>query len=207
LLHHDKVAMIVWGAYNPTDSRQWMGAMSGGNFKVQLEVDPSALESPALEFLRSYWNGKCGTRTLPSRSDLKPSELKRYLDSLSMVDVIDGGREFRYRLVGTAVTQYFFIDPTGKTTAEVWPIEAQDMHEIVLANLRNIVRLRKPVHAAGTLSWPAFRPEPFEALYLPFSDNGEDVTLIVNMFSFERARVLLDRQVARQNGRTRLLTA
>lgn len=179
--------------------------MPDSKLKAQIEVDPQRLEHPALAFLRSYWENKRAGRTLPTRTDMKPSELRPYLDSLTMVDVIDGGEEFRYRLVGTAVTQYFLFDPTGMTTAEAWPAEVGDIAAHARSNLRSIMTLRRPVRVRGTLNWPSFPTEPFDALYLPFSDDGETVTMIVNLFTFDRRNVLPARQVARQNGRTNLL--
>lgn len=179
--------------------------MSIAKLDAQAEIDPTGLDNPALAFMHAYWTNLRSGRAMPARADIKPTDFKSYLDSLAMVDVIDGGDEFRYRLVGTALTQYFFVDPTGKTTVEAWPPKVTDIAERVRTNLRAVVRLRRPVHIWGTLEWPSFGREPFDALYLPFSDDGQTVTTILNLFTFDRRRVLQDRQAARQTGRTRLL--
>jgi hypothetical protein len=136
---------------------------------------------------------------------MNPSELRPYLDSIAMIDVIDAGEEFRYRLVGTALTQYFLVDPTGKTTAEAWPAKVGDIAAQVRSNLRSIMTLRRPVRVRGMLDWPNFSKEPFDALYLPLSDDGQTVTTIMNLFTFDRRNILPARQVARQNGRASLL--
>ena len=180
--------------------------MSSPNANVQFEINPAALISPALEFLRHYWDERRAGRPMPSRADMKPSDFKPHLDSIAMIDVLDGGAEFRYRLVGTLLTQYFMVDPTGKTTREAWPAAAGTIADRVRTNLSRIVRTRAAVHVWGTLDWPSFPSEPFETLYLPLSDDGENVNMILNLFTFDRSRALLDRQLARERGKTRLVS-
>lgn len=141
---------------------------------------------------------------MPSRADIRPSDLRRCLDSIAMIDVLDGGAEFRYRVVGTLLTQYFLADPTGKTLTEAWPNVASAIAERSRANLMRIVQMRVPVYVSGRLDWPAVGPESFELLSMPLSDDGHNVNMVLSIFSFERNRALLDRQLARERGVTRL---
>src|SRR4029453_6278641 len=48
-----------------------------------------------------YWRSKCADRVMPKRADIDPAELKAYLPSITLVDVVPDERRFVYRLVGT----------------------------------------------------------------------------------------------------------
>src|SRR5690606_40981648 len=52
---------------------------------------------------------KRGDRIMPARADMDPLELRDYLGWIVIVDVLDGGSDFYYRLVGTKVAHYFEI--------------------------------------------------------------------------------------------------
>jgi hypothetical protein len=46
--------------------------------------------------------------------------LREHLGWVIMVEVLPGEADFRYRLIGTLVTQYFLADSTGKTVSEAF---------------------------------------------------------------------------------------
>eukprot|EP00657_Telonema_sp_P-1_P008436 TRINITY_DN29609_c0_g1_i2.p1 TRINITY_DN29609_c0_g1~~TRINITY_DN29609_c0_g1_i2.p1 ORF type:complete len:124 (-),score=32.38 TRINITY_DN29609_c0_g1_i2:20-391(-) len=67
-----------------------------------------------LNLLESYWQSKCVAGALPSRQDIDPAEIRRLLAHIALIDVIQDGGGFRYRLVGTRVVQQLAYDPTGE---------------------------------------------------------------------------------------------
>lgn len=67
-----------------------------------------------LNLLESYWQSKCVAGVLPSRQDIDPAEIRRLLAHIALIDVIQDGGGFRYRLVGTRVVQQLAYDPTGE---------------------------------------------------------------------------------------------
>ncbi len=133
---------------------------------------------------------------MPSRADIVPSELKAHLGWISMVDVIDGGRDFRYRLLGTLVTRYFNWDPTGKTVTEAFTGQPAQLRDAVMGVYRCAVGSRRPVRAVADANWAGQGIEEREALHLPLSDDGETVNVVLHAFVFNRNEVLLNRQVA-----------
>ncbi|HEX7968313.1 MAG TPA: PAS domain-containing protein, partial [Stellaceae bacterium] len=79
---------------------------------VGAEVDPAHLDHPTLAFLRAYWESKRRGRHMPSRADIDPIEMKAHLGWIVLADVLPRLADFRLRLVGTLVTQYFLSDST-----------------------------------------------------------------------------------------------
>jgi hypothetical protein len=169
---------------------------------VGSETDPIHFQSATLAFLRGYWDAKRGPRAMPSRADIKPSEIRDHLPWMIMVEVLPDLSDFRYRLIGTMVTQYFLNDATGKTIREAFAERGEAATKAVQAMFRKTARDKLPMRSFGDAGWIAPGFEEFEAIYLPLSDDGETVNMILHAFVFDQARVLISREIARANGGT-----
>src|SRR5262245_34711660 len=60
-----------------------------------------------------YWEGTRNGRLMPSRADLDPLEIPRYLPDICLVDVVADARKYVYRLIGTNEAAMRGRDPTG----------------------------------------------------------------------------------------------
>jgi len=134
---------------------------------------------PRLHKVYDYWQQKRGTRAMPARRDIDPTELIGVLPHLMLVDVEEGPR-FRYRLFGTAVSEAFGSDPTGRYIDEVMV----GAYKTFLLGLYNdLIVSKKPVYSTsiygGTseMLWT-------QRLMLPLSSNGDhvDKVLAVQVF-------------------------
>ena len=139
--------------------------------------DPEWLPAmPAdVQALYRYWDGKRGTRLMPARADLDPAELVPFLPSILLVDVVPDERLYVYRLVGTREVRVRGNDPTGRPVMEN---SFQD-RERALSNYHHVVTSRAP-HVDAT---PALSDDrevlDMETIFLPLSDNGEDVDKVL----------------------------
>ncbi len=88
-----------------------------------------------------YWEGRRGGRDIPDRSDIDVLDLKPWLGWLNMLDVIDGGRDFRYRVFGTHHVARLGADVTGKLASE--STAAVRAHFTLF--LGSIIATRRPV--------------------------------------------------------------
>lgn len=167
---------------------------------VGTEINPSAFENETLAFLHRYWNAKRGTRAMPSRADIKASELKEHLGWVMIVEVLPDISDFRYRLIGTLVTQYFLSDGTGRTVKEIYAKQNPAAGKGIFAIFRKCARDKVVVRAFGDANWIGDGFEKFDCICLPLSDDGETVNMLLHAFVFDRSSVLLAREVARANG-------
>ncbi|HEV2560979.1 MAG TPA: PAS domain-containing protein [Rhizomicrobium sp.] len=167
---------------------------------VGSEINPINLEHPTLAFLRSYWDVKRGARAMPSRNDIRPSELREHLGWVNMAEVLPGFVDFRFRLIGTLVTQYFLRDATGKTVTEAFAPGGDGAIKGVKAIFRKTARDKVVMRVFGDAGWIASGYEQFDSIYLPLSDDGENVNLVLNAFVFDRPRVLMAREIAKAHG-------
>jgi len=165
-----------------------------------VQVSPTQFDHPACVFLHDLWQQKRSARAMPSRADFSPVQLKQHLGWVTILDVLPSKRDFRYRLIGTLVTEYFATDWTGKTVMEAFASHGEAVAKQVNSTFRKVARDRVVMRTSGNADWLAEGMEEYEAVYLPLSDDGENVTHILHAFVCDRDRMLMARQIARNNG-------
>ena len=167
------------------------------------QVNPAHFDHPTCVFLRAYWEQKRGNRAMPSRADISPAHLKEHLGWIMILDVLPEW-EFRYRVIGTLVTEYFGSENTGKTASEAFASHGKEVAGAVNYVFYKCARNKVVMRTAGSANWLLEGMEEFEAIYLPLSDDGETVTHILHAFVCDREKMLLSRQIAKANGGTRV---
>jgi len=60
------------------------------------------IENPIVRQGIVYWAGLCRGRRYPARSDVTPRGLKGMLRNTTLLKVVDGGRDYEYRIIGDA---------------------------------------------------------------------------------------------------------
>lgn len=82
---------------------------------------PATGELPVapLRFLNDYWRDLPKTCGLPQARAVDPLAMKPALGHIMLLDVLDGGADFRYRVYGSRIAQHSGFDMTGKRTSEI----------------------------------------------------------------------------------------
>jgi hypothetical protein len=158
---------------------------------VGSEIDPLALANPTLAFLRSYWESKRNGRAMPSRADIDPLEMKEHLGWLILADVLANYEDFRFRLVGTRVTDYFGRDITGKRLSEAYAGFGPAALKMALAVYRKVARDRIVLRTFGNTGWLGEDFLDFEQLFLPLSEDGVRANMVMSAFTFDARRQAL----------------
>ena len=164
------------------------------------QANPTRFYHPTCIFLRDYWESKRGLRAMPSRADISPAQLREQLGWVMILEVLSGERDFRYRLIGTLVTQYFSNDSTGKTVMEAFADRGEATAKSVNSIFRKVAHDKVIMRTAGGANWLDEGMEEFEAIYLPLSEDGVNVSHILHAFVCDREKMLLARQIAKVNG-------
>jgi len=120
-----------------------------------------------LRFLAQFWSALTRDGELPHHDKIDPLALQPALGYLMLLDVIEGGMDFRYRLYGSTIANISGFDLTGRLMSE-HPASTYVV-EFNLAVTRAALRRRTPLYttrnplgAQDTKTWPR--------LALPFSD-------------------------------------
>ena len=153
--------------------------------EADVEYDPDTLEPQLLAFVRGYWQKQRGAAEMPRRQDIAPSAMKTHLAHILLADVVNGGEDFRYRLVGSELQRYFRGNPTGRLMSEALaPFGPQTVLRTVQTYATAVAR-RAPLRIRGTGALYAQTAKQFDALLAPLSDDKGAVNMVLGTFLFE----------------------
>lgn len=111
---------------------------------------------------------------MPSRADFDALELRDWFGHLMVIDVVENGRDFRYRLYGTNIASALGADHTGRHVNTVPP----ERQIVRCSDYRRVCRAKQP--CVGTRPCTVGR-KLYRAQYLllPLSTDGERVDKII----------------------------
>ena len=128
-------------------------------------------------FLLRYWEDLRGPRRMPARREIDAVEMRAALGYINLVDAVEGGRDFRYRVYGSIIAGVSGFDLTGRCASEL--IASPYIVEFGLAGYRAALRRGEPlftVHGPPAAVYTA----AWHRLTLPLADErGEASRLLV----------------------------
>ena len=160
--------------------------------------NPTATDNPILDAFFAHWTSKRGARTMPSRGDIKPGEVKSYLGWLCFMEALPNYSDFRFRLIGSRVAEFFLGEATGLTVKEAYASAnaGAEATANVLWILRKTCRARHPMRVTGDGGeWSGHFFPDYDALYLPLSDDGTTANMVMCGFSFNYQQYLKARSL------------
>lgn len=150
-----------------------------------------SLSDQRLLTLYAYWSAKRGQRAMPSRADIDPGDFRTLLPHILLVDVVGGGTEFRYRLVGTEIEHNIGRTVTGRLFGEVL---SGDYLAYIQALHRRVIAEAAPIYAENNINerHGAFTAiTDFKRTYrlmLPLSRDGTAVDMLLGVQLFKPIR-------------------
>ena len=134
---------------------------------------------PRLQTTLDAWNGWRQDRAAPSWRDVDLYNIPLpILPNTLVVDVIDGGRDYRYRFWGTGMTKLFGVDKTSMLMTEAAGSKYVDA---TFKQLSEVLQNQKPrffkviFHKPNEVAATKFN------LRLPVMDNSAEVTKIITV--------------------------
>jgi hypothetical protein len=119
---------------------------------------------------------------IPSRRAFPTENLKQWLGSIQIVDVVGDGEDFRHRLIGTKIVEAVGRDLTGKKVSEcTYEIGTEQM----LARYRYTLAQRGCVFRRGRAVWaPDKSWRQFEMITAPLSDDGARIDQLISVMDY-----------------------
>jgi hypothetical protein len=148
--------------------------MSALEVATEIPLD-GRISEPRLQKLHAYWAAQKAARRYPARRDIDPLGFRYVLGHVMMIDVLATSPRFRVRLHGSELVLRAGYDLTGKFLEDLPNIEYR---AYVLERCANILASGEPmiVHHDRVLDGQVRR---YEALWLPFSEDGGDITMLL----------------------------
>lgn len=133
-------------------------------------------ESPYLIEIFDLWKSKCRDGKLPARPDFLMEDLAAFGGRIALIDVEQNPERFRFRLVGTWITDMIGRDSTGKYVDELYD---EEHYNLAVEGYRYCVLHKAPAPAQGRMVHADKEFVKFEAVDLPLADDGETVNVIM----------------------------
>jgi hypothetical protein len=140
-------------------------------------------DDPILGPALAYWAQKRGSGSMPRKRDIDPVELPpKLLPNIQIIEVIDRGARFRYRLVGTASVDAFGSDYTGRYPDEMF---SDDRLNFIQSIYRRVYETKTPLfslnryHTTKNIDLFAYR------VYMPLSEDGIEVGNILGILRYQ----------------------
>jgi hypothetical protein len=141
------------------------------------------IASPILRRLFLYWDARRGEREFPARRDIDPLHFPYALGNVMLIDVLYGPLRFRFRLHGTELALRAGYDMTGKMVDQLPDPENRG---VLLARCHALVETRRTVFVAADRLIDE-RPCSYEAIWLPLSDDGDTITMLMGALVYRDA--------------------
>jgi hypothetical protein len=126
-----------------------------------------------LRFLQRYWDDLRGKRPLPRAQEIDALEMRPALGYILLVDVVENGGDFRYRLFGSTVAAVSGFDLTGTLVSE--HPASRHVAEFTFASYRAVLARGEPLLTEHGPPAPA-NTKVWQRLLLPLA--GEDGSII-----------------------------
>jgi len=146
------------------------------NLKMSAHIGGAAAAARAHEELFAYWARLRRSGRLPGRGDIHPSEFKRLLPTVSLIDVTRDPLDFRLRLAGTGLYSVYGREITGRSLDDIYNTAAADYWR---GELAKVVNEKKPAVGVHSLAWRGAGHLSILWLRLPLATNGDDVDMIL----------------------------
>ncbi len=148
--------------------------------------DAAALEGAHADVRRlyDYWRARRGARPFPSRDDIDPVSFGFALGRVSLVEVLENPRRFRYRLVSTTLTKNLGYEMTGKFLDEM---PDKEVRAYVAGLYEAAVTQRMPLYDKGRRVLDR-REWIHEMLVLPLSSDGVAIDMLMVFRATARPR-------------------
>ena len=127
---------------------------------------------------------------MPLKRDIDPIEIPRgILPNLQIIEVIDGGARFRYRLVGTATVNAYGEDFTGRRPDEIFP---PDLRDFIHGIFRQVCAWKAPLFLSNRYVTARGFELASKRIYMPLSDDRTEVHHILGVLRFEYESSIAD---------------
>lgn len=139
-------------------------------------------DHPMVGAFADLWRERCGASSIPDRADLGFEDLAPWFGHVIIMDVLDGGADFRYRLIGTGITGFLGRDYTGRKVKES---NFSGAREEILDTFRRPVVEGGPVFRQGFVVWARDRTwRTYSSVHCPLTAGGSAIEKTIGVLYF-----------------------
>ena len=126
----------------------------------------------------AYWDRIGGAARTPARAEFDPCHIPRLLPHVVFLGVVDGGQDFRFRVIGEVARSFFFENYTGRLLGDLPHVDSDGP---LLGNFREAVQSGRPVRRPVEYVGPLKDFRKLDEVVLPLSDESGAVTHLLTV--------------------------
>ncbi|WP_417316629.1 PAS domain-containing protein [Emcibacter sp.] len=154
---------------------------------IQKDPAPGTLPCQKIRYAYQYWTSvRENLGDIPSRAGIRPSGLGIALGNICLLEPLDDGRDYRYRLFGSNIAHFSKYDLQGMTMSEAlrkYPKKKSGDDEFHLAIYQCCQVEARPYYAEYVSQ--NGKPWLWRRLTLPLSDGHGNIVMLMNCLSPE----------------------
>lgn len=145
-----------------------------------------APEHPKIAALHAYLESKRRGRPFADRRDVNPAEIASLLPHLVVLDVVDGGNDFRVRIWGTALVDLMHEERTGQLVSEFGnepgiPTDPIELRKRWLTVAQLTMKAAKPLFFKAPTVAPERAFMTYHCMFAPLTAGAADIEQIIGM--------------------------
>lgn len=137
--------------------------------------------SAAIREIYHYWDSRRQGRPFLLRADIDPSDIRRLLSLIALLDAVDEGEDFVYRLVGTQLCQFSHADYTGMRVSEV---KTQGRSGLIFRSFIHCLKHTQPLLTNLPYIGPRAAVYSATTIVLPLSRGGQSCNALMLLVDF-----------------------
>ena len=146
-----------------------------------VDLDPDLnLQARFLREILRCWESLARSGELPARDAFDPLMLPPgYWPRLALVDITasgDAALRYRWRLIGTHITETLGRDATGQYWEDIY---APEQLAAMVKSIAWVLANRRPIRVTGTAFFANKEYVAFESLEMPFASDGRTIDKIM----------------------------
>lgn len=143
-------------------------------------------KAPILREALALWRERAGVRRFPSRADMTPRRMLRFLANVAIVDVVRaaGKARFRSRVTGSEVERYYGSAPRGMFLDEIVP---EPFRERWSAGWGLALDVEGPIRTVGKVEFRKQQYLDMESLVAPLGEPGQAPDALLQVSHFQMA--------------------
>ena len=147
--------------------------------RASTSIPLSKVRHPIVCEALATWQKLRGARSFPSRNDMSPRAMRGFLKNMTLVQVLDHGQDFRFRVSGDQVNLQQGMNLQGVTLTEIdsrIPNYGSHLRKLY----QRVLRRREPLAYRGLYYRPADQHTfSHESIMAPLSDDGETIDHLI----------------------------
>jgi hypothetical protein len=129
---------------------------------------------PKLVAFLDLWQSKRRGNAHPARADFSMEDLRPFLGRIGILDVVDGGADFRFRVYGSAIANAYKGEMTGKSVNDY----RSNFRDIIVPGYRRCYETGEPQYDVLEVDDDLMRYR-WERVVVPLAADGRTVDMIM----------------------------